>query len=433
MHVSLEDTNRLTDRRPRSAAVRGRPGDVQLRRLPFPFRAMLAICSDLDNTVDRHVYLEIMRFLNTTETTAMGPGVGLEVGNSVYFDMPPNEFAYWNTDDAGREMVRTLIHSGHIDCLHSYGDLATTRRHAATALDDLARHGCYIEVWIDHRVAPSNFGPDIMRGSGDLRGSPVYHADLTCDFGVQYVWRGRITSIIGQDIPRQLGGLLNWRHPLASGRTLAKELAKGLLGRAGHAKYAMHGPNGVLRRTHLRDGRPVYEFLRVNPFWGGVENADTAAGLAQTLTPQSLGRLLAREGVCIFYTHLGKTAPPEEPFDAGTRRAFQMLAEQSRCGQLLVTTTRRLLGYCRVAREITFQTSCDPSGLRIDVATNADGDRTAPAASDFDGLTFYVPEPERTTIRINGHNVPNLRPNRPDHTGRPSVSLPWPPLEFPSL
>ena len=38
-----------------------------------------------------------------------------------YFDMPPDQFAYWNTDDAGREMVRALIRSGHIDCFHSFG------------------------------------------------------------------------------------------------------------------------------------------------------------------------------------------------------------------------------------------------------------------------------------------------------------------------
>ncbi|NLX13830.1 MAG: hypothetical protein GXY44_09295 [Phycisphaerales bacterium] len=57
---------------------------VQLRRFPYPYQAMLAICSDLDETPDRQTYWEIMRFLNTTETTSMGPGVGLEVGNSIY-------------------------------------------------------------------------------------------------------------------------------------------------------------------------------------------------------------------------------------------------------------------------------------------------------------------------------------------------------------
>ena len=431
----VETTDRRSQQRESTPVRQVRRGDVRLRALPYPHRAMLAICSDLDNTADRHIYLEIMRFLNTTQTTTLGPGVGLEVGNSIYFDMPPDEFAYWNTDDAGREMVRALIQSGHIDCLHSYGDLATTRQHAAMALNELARHGCRLEVWIDHRVAPSNFGPDIMCGSGDVRNTPAYHADLTCDFGIQYVWRGRITSIIGQDVPRQLGGLFNWHEPVASGRTLVKEIVKGVLGNSGHVKYAMHGPNDVLRLAHLRDGRPVYEFLRANPFWGGVENADTAAGLAATLTPQLLARLLEREGVCVFYTHLGKAATPDEPFNANTRRAFEMLADLSRAGKLLVTTTRRLLGYRRVAREVRFKTSCDADGLRIDVGTKSRGSERIeePTAFDFAGLTFYVPEPERTTININGRNVPTLRVNAADHTGRRSVSLPWPRLEFPNL
>ena len=101
-----------------------------LRWLPYPYGAMVAICSDLDGTPDRNAYWQIMRFLNTAENTAMGPGVNLEVGNSIYFDMPPDQFAYWNTDEAGRQMARALIHSGHIDCLHSHGELATSRDHA---------------------------------------------------------------------------------------------------------------------------------------------------------------------------------------------------------------------------------------------------------------------------------------------------------------
>ncbi|MFQ5494518.1 MAG: hypothetical protein ACE5EX_03975 [Phycisphaerae bacterium] len=105
-----------------------------LRPYPYPYRAMLAICSDLDETPNRDVYWKIMRFLNGSPS-----GLGLEVGNTIYFDMPPDQFSYWGTDDAGREMVRNLIHSGHIDCLHSFGDLATTRAHAQRALEELAR------------------------------------------------------------------------------------------------------------------------------------------------------------------------------------------------------------------------------------------------------------------------------------------------------
>ena len=228
--------------------------DATLRPYPYPYRAMLAICSDLDETPDRHVYWDIMRFLNTTEDTAMGPGVGLEVGNSIYFDMPPDQFAYWNTDDAGREMVRTLIRSGYIDCLHSYGDLATTRSHAGRALDELARHDCKLEVWIDHGTARTNLGAGIMAGHGDQLDHEAYHADLTVDYGVKYVWRGRVTSITGQDVPASLCGIFNCGHPVASTKTLLKEAAKRRLGRSGEEKYAMHGPNETLRPVVLRDG-----------------------------------------------------------------------------------------------------------------------------------------------------------------------------------
>ena len=134
---------------------------------------MLAICSDLDETPDPGVYWQTMRFLNTTEATPMGPGVGLEVGNSIYFDMPPGQLAYWNTDDAGRAMLRTLLRSGHIDCLHSFGDLAATRRHAGRALDELARHDCRVAVWVDHAVAPSNLGSDIDTGLPAANGATV--------------------------------------------------------------------------------------------------------------------------------------------------------------------------------------------------------------------------------------------------------------------
>ena len=89
--------------------------ETRRRATPYPFRAMLAICSDVDETPDRRVYADIMRFLNTGRDTAMGPGVGLEVGNSIYFDMPAGQFAYWNTDEAGREMIRTLIRDGGLE------------------------------------------------------------------------------------------------------------------------------------------------------------------------------------------------------------------------------------------------------------------------------------------------------------------------------
>jgi len=395
---------------------------------------MLAICSDLDETPDRYVYWEIMRFLNTTKTTSMGPGAGLEVGNSIYFDMPPDRFAYWNTDDMGREMVRVLIRSGHIDCLHSYGDLATTRTHAARALDELVRHNCRLQVWIDHGTAATNFDPLIMHGHGDEPGHEAYHADLTTVYGVHYVWRGRVTSVTGQDVPARLGGILHWEHPVASGRTLLKELAKRRLAQTGSAKYAMHGLNEVLRSTTLRDGRRVYEFMRCNPHWGGVSSCDQGRHIGDVLTTDVLHNLVDRGGTCVLYTHLGKTDDPTAPFNQTAALAFRRLAQESQGGRILVTTTRRLLGYHRCVREIAYDVHPNGNNLRIDIRTRDSGTSSpGPSADDLNGLTFYVPDTEATHVTIDGRAIGDIRRNPPDHTGRPSISLPWRALEFPEI
>jgi len=403
-----------------------------LRPVPYPYRAMLAICSDLDETADRRVYLEIMRFLNTTETTAMGPGVGLEVGNSIYFDMPPEQFAYWNTDDAGREMVRALIRSGHIDCLHSYGDLATTRQHAIRALDELDRNNCKLEVWIDHGTAATNFDSTIMQGHGDEIGHEAYHADLTIGYGIKYVWRARVSSITGQDIPGNLNGILNWKHPVKSGRTLFKEAAKRKLARKGNHKYAMHGPNETLCPTVLRDKSPIYEFMRCNPHWGGVTSCEQGRHIGEVLTSNMLDRLVEQGGTCVLYTHLGKIDDPNIPFNKAAVEAFRRLGEAFRGGSILVTTTRRLLGYRRAVREITFNTTCDEKGLCINLNTRVDESHLGKLPDvDLSGLTFYVPTPEETHLKINGQDFLSLKVNEPDYTGRPSVSLPWIRLQFP--
>jgi hypothetical protein len=406
----------------------------QLRLLPYPYRAILAICSDLDETPDRRVYWDTMRFLNTTEQTAMGQGVGLEVGNSIYFDMPSDQFAYWNTDDAGRAMVRTLIQSGHIDCLHSYGDLATTRTQAGRALEELARHDCKLEIWIDHGTAVTNFDPGIMQGHGDEPGHEAYHADLTMGYGVKYVWRGRVTSITGQDVPAQLGGVFNWRRLVASGQTLLKETMKRQLARMGNVKYSMHGPNGSLRRTILRDGNPVCEFIRCNPHWGGVSRCDQGRHIGEVLTEDMLNRLVERGGTCILYTHLGKIENPSTPFSGKAVAGFRRLSEAFRGGRILVTTTRRLLGYRQAIREIAFSSSWDQGRLRIDLTTPVDGNpRGRVSAADLNGLTFYVPNADAAGMTINGQEVTSFKRNPSDHTGRPSVSLAWPMLEFPRI
>jgi hypothetical protein len=142
-----------------------------------------------------------------------------------------------------------------------------------------------------------------------------------------------------------------------------------------------------------------------------------------------LNRLVAREGIAFLYTHLGKVTSREEPLGAGTRQALRLLARYHKEGLLLVTTTRRLLGHCRAIREVTLSTTTVGKNLVVDVILPP-GARWR--AGDLDGLTMYVPRPERTRVTVGGREVTSLRRNDPDHTGRSSVSLPWSRLEFPA-
>lgn len=409
-------------------------GDVQLRQIPYPYRAVLAICSDLDGTPDRHTYLETMRFLNTTETTVMGSGVGLEVGNTIHFCTTPRTFSYWNTDDEGREMVRSLIRSGHIECLHSFGELAHTRKQAEEALSELKAHDCQLSVWVDHGNASTNFGSDIMDGHGDEIGHSAYHADLTIHYGIKYIWCGRITSITGQDIPPRFRGIFNRNHPFASGKTLLKEATKQVLAWVGNKRYAMHGPNEILRPIELRDGKPVYEFMRCNPHWGGVSCCDEGRYIGEVLTDKFLSRLVKRGGTCILYTHLGRVDDPAIPFNTKAVAAFRRLAEEFQSGRILVTTTRRLLDYRRAIRELDFNTQVHENILHINLSTRTSKKWNGELHfADLSGLTFYVQDPQSTSLTVNGQEVADLKHNPPDQTGRPSVSVSWSYLEFPKI
>jgi hypothetical protein len=387
---------------------------VTLRRLPYPYRAMLAICSDLDETPTRNEYWEIMKFLNRE--------AGLEVGNSIYFDMPKDQFSYWNTDDAGREMIRTLIQSGHIDCLHSYGDLAQTRMDAGRAIEELVRHNCRLKVWVDHGTAPTNFGADIMQGFGDVSGHPAYHADLTSDYGIQYVWRGRVTSLISQDTRPDLCRIFNLNHPFVSARTLAKEAGKRVLARIGNPKYALHRSNRVLQKGFLRDGREVYEFLRTNPHWGGVSSCDTGRGIDKVLTEKALTQITTREGVGVLYTHLGKKSDPSRPIPPSAAECFLRLAKWTNEGKILVATTFRLLDYLATRDQLKFQVEHIQDTVRITLQAET---------GDFQGITFETDRTEKIEIKLaNGRNIPF---NIHHQDQRTFIIIPWRQLEVPSL
>lgn len=401
--------------------------DVSLRKYPYPYRAMLSICSDLDETPNKEIYFETARYLNTSEDTLLGKGVDLEVGNTIYFDMPDHNFSYTNTDDDGRNKIQLLIESGHIDCLHSFGDFVDSRLRIEVCWSEIQKGDRKIEVWVDHAQAPTNLDNDIMQGSGAIKGAKAYHTDLTVQTGsLPFIWKGRVTSIVAQNTRRCYDGLFNKGEKIQSIKTILFEFIKGWLARFGSKKYAMHKDNKVLRRAQLLDGTNVIEFMRCNPSWGGVSVFDSARGIEQVLTKPVLDTLVKNKGCSVLYSHLGKVFSKEVPFQDKTRNAFELLANYQRHKQILTATTRRLLGYNRTIEELCFDVKMINGATHIYL-------ETVYAGEDLNGLTWYVSEPEKTYLYVNGTKYENLIINEKDYLGKMSISIKWECLTFPNM
>ena len=376
---------------------------------------MLAICSDLDETPDAESYFTISRYLNTREQTAIGEGVGLEVGNTLFFDMAPGEFSYGRATEAEQARVHALIRSGHIDCLHSFGDLASTRAHAQHALDALNDHDCRIRCWVDHAVAPTNFGPDIMQGHGDEPDHEAYHADLTVAQGLRYVWLGRVTSCMGQNAPYTPMTSLAAETSLKSVLNTARDSVKTLHAAFGGAKYAMHRGNRLTRPYTLRDGQQVTEFIRCNPHPHGVSVGDHALGVGAALHQPALDSLAERRGVAIIYTHLGKHVRSPELFPAETRQAFERLRSASLSGDILVASTVRVLDYVSARESVAVSRSAGHVALALDEDLSPEG------------LTFrWCGEPPAVTV--NGRAVSVVAHQEGEHQW---ISIPWRHLTYP--
>jgi hypothetical protein len=400
--------------------------DVSLRKYPYPYKAMLSICSDLDETPNKEIYFETARYLNTSENTKLGDGVGLEVGNTLYFDMPEQNFSYTNTDDNGRKNINKLIQSGHIDCLHSFGDFVDSRVKIEQYWSEIRQGERKIEVWVDHAKAPTNIDADIMQGKGAIIGASAFHYDLTIESGaLPFVWKGRVTSCISQNTKRNYFSLFNIKHIKLSVMTLMREFTKGVLARLGNKKYFMHKDNKVMRKTSLHDGFEFYEFMRCNPSWGGVSCFDQAKYIHRVLTKQILDNLVNNEGCSVFYTHLGKVHSTEEPFTSHTRSAFELLSKYQNENEILTATTRRLLGYLRAQEQCEFFSKISDNVLRINLKTSL-------SIEELQGLTWYVGDIDTIELYLNAVEI-NFEYNQPDETGISSISIPWEKLHFPQL
>jgi hypothetical protein len=401
---------------------------VGLLDYPHPYSALLALSSDLDDTPCWEDYFQLIDFLNAPDSARPCAGFALEFANSIYFRAHKGSLDYLNAAPRVRERLRALVHSGHIDTIHSMGDGVCDRREIRLILDEMADEGCVFPVWTDHAQAPTNLGDYQTRGQGCRPGRPAYCSDLLEAFGVNYVWRGQVTGLIGQERSalhfRSLAG--RWQKP---GHMLsaAKEISKVTLSALGNSRYSMHFPNRVLQPLHLADGSRFFEVLRCNAFPGGIPDGDSANAIPDVLSPHVLNALIAKRGVMIVYTHLGRRMPRrDERSSEAIHEAFAHLEYRQSSGEVLVLSTARLLDYLAVREASKASIGVSGDCVKIDVIVQRTNRvvRSAVERRGVAGLSVIVPTRANVTMTVDGREIRDVEVCRIGDGSKMAVCVP---------
>ena len=411
-----------------------------MRRFPYPYRAALAICSDIDGTSSIDAFLEIQRFLNTKNATSMGQGVGLEIGNCLFFYDKGDTLAYFGSDDSAKGLTIDLIHSGYIDCLHTYGDGAVQRKQIVRALDELVKANCRLDVWTNHFGSKCNLSRKFEYRFGECAGadriSEVYHADLTFDYGIRFAWVGAGARVVGQSTAKAsacLNTVFDREHPIRTAIDTIRETGKWIAGGRGDQRYVINHVNELTRPLELEDGRRVHEFVRYCNHPRGISYGATSKGLAYTISKRALEHLKTVEGFMIVYTHLGKNSDCSEAIDADTQLALRNLEREYRNQDIYVTTTSKLLNYYLAWKHLVWSEKEENGviSILIDRIDDPVFGPIEPTLRQLQGLTFYVSSSNRTRVSIRGKELTEVQRNPADESGVESVTLPLTSLSSP--
>lgn len=399
---------------------------ISLRKFPYPYQSMFALCSDVDHAVSLDAYVDLMRFLNSTETSCYGDGLGLELSNSFWFynALQDDQISYWagvsSKETAFAPVCRALWASGHLDALHTYGnfnDGGFERHLAQRALEELDRHGASVPVWINHGNDNNTQKIGTYAGCDGARPeSPAYHLDLLAESGARFFWAGRTTHVAGQSAEFSVGNQLQQKLQKLVLKTKYRKIQRPL----------PDPPNRLLIQTEMADGRQILEFQRFISRLGEVKNTDLP-DLGLQLSEGNLKSLINSGGFMLLYTHMNENLPEKAPLPASVVQGFQRLKSFSDQQDILVTTASRLLGYADLIQHLEWVVKEMAGELQIHVARD---DHRPLSEKDLMGLCFFTPSPSKTTLFADGKPI-TVRVNLQDSTGRTSLSVPWQPLDFP--
>jgi hypothetical protein len=403
-------------------------------RYPYPYRAALAIASDCDGmNLGRFELLH--RFLNTTSETEYGPGVGLDVSDSMWA-YASEDYAGWangsaagsadlagwplslkngggiDADETLAPILARYAQCGWIDTIHSIGafspaDGLATREHAERAVAMFGEYAIRTPVWIDHggpqNVQNLGAGPSMQ---GSVRGASCFLADLVPQLGVEFVNCSPSSGSSRPAVavaPRELGGFPFWWFS----RWCSSPSAE------------LEDPSGVAKFT--------------SRFAAG----DTAmlwhpSALHLQLSDPILGQLVKDGEATVIGQHLGwlrnadRTVNRRYPDTAIA--ALRRLQRYVHDGLILVARTSRLLRYLTVTETLVTRVVTSDDRVIIDCQRLGapDGSRIRPTLEALRGVSFLSYESRSIVLAIDGVLVDErevVRRRLRDEDGEPSLCM----------
>ncbi|GMA66130.1 hypothetical protein [Alicyclobacillus fastidiosus] len=398
------------------------PKVYEIRKFPYPFQAMLAISSDADSETLRKFNL-VHEFINTTQMTPLGKGLGLDFADSLFMYNGNREPGYVDVNNEpmsdelsyfkgvsdqpyATNVLNHYIHVGWIDTLHSYGDFSQvnqnktlfTRQLAKQAVQALRDNNDDLTVWTDHgnKSNVDNFGsygkaPFYSYQQGANPWSKYYHTDLTIPYGVKFVW---------PDLSSDQFGMESVIYPLM-----------------------------------LPDGRRVWGFWRYtntsynskgDPQWNW-----TPYHLDDQLTTAHLQHIEKEHEYSVVSQHLSGT-PYWGVLPQNAVSALRLLANHYHDGKILVARISRLLQYNVTQQYVSYDTTYSNGKAYIHIREILDPVLGAhvPNTNEIRGLTFYTTNPARTVIEIGNTPIPTslVQDNKSDGV-HPSIAVKWYPVD----
>ena len=385
---------------------RSTPGPIRPLMLPPPYRKMLAINSDVEFTTWPN-QLALMRLFAER---------GLETAHSFWFFCDPagtwrlfEDDLSWSKE--GRAAL-PLLKAGILDTLHAFGGVLHfkgndfDRNQIAAGYERLENEGVRVSIYSNHGTTSDtqNLGGTAWSGQpgvgtdyqkGDIVGDRRYHLDRTLAHGVKFFWvdidRSRQQCVFQPFFGRDIGA----------------------------------DPEALFVSQTFREGTPGLRFRRTD-----CELDPDAVNLGA-----QIHRILAapQSGFSVIYNHLGVTRSAEgKPlqthrpfFKKDTYDALDRLAESQRRGEILVTTTERLLFYALLQAIQPWREVESRKGRRVievDRQFDAHGTRFEVTWERMAGVYFAAEKMKSIQLRLGGE-ARELEKN--EYDGACYFGIPW--------